>query len=178
MSNSMIVTSEEGDKLDKEYINIPKVKSLKLKSKEVKNKKDIKELIYFFKDKFYQSELAPKKGEEVNRLILKNYPQFEKKTIYKSLIGQKPGVYDHIRKAIRFWEGFCNYSFPIILRDKFAQQIAQKKKKENIIKLPQLYTNSSQKSKLSKSFNQKANCHIHKSKSSLDIFVKHRATLF
>ena len=111
-STTCAISSEGREVLQSKYIQVPKLKMKRIQRTE----EDIcdHKIYNLFKPNFYDSELQLTKGDIVNRVIMQNYPQFEKKTIYRSLIGQKPGVYEHIRKAMRFWSCFCYYSYPIV----------------------------------------------------------------
>ena len=165
-STTCAISSEGREVLQSKYIQIPKLKIKRIQRTE---EDTCDQKIYnLFKPNFYDSELQLKKGEIVNRVIMQNYPQFEKKTIYRSLIGQKPGIYDHIRKAMRFWGCFCNYSYSIVQKEKYGiNKFSSIPKHQNTIKLPKLYTNSSKESHLSRS-----TTHVRKVKSVMDIFTK------
>ena len=165
-STTCAISSEGREVLQSKYIQVPKLKMKRIQRTE----EDIcdHKIYNFFKPNFYDSELQLKKGEIVNRVIMQNYPQFEKKTIYRSLIGQKPGVYEHIRKAMRFWSCFCNYSYPIVQKEKYGiNKHSINPSHQPTIKLPKLYTNSSKESRLSHS-----TTHVQKVKSVMDIFTK------
>lgn len=169
MASTCAISSEGREVLQSKYIQIPKLK-LKPIQRIQRTEQDNcdQKILNLFKANFYDSELQLKKGEIVNRIIMQNYPQFEKKTIYSSLIGQRHGIYDHIRKAMRFWSCFCNYSFPIVQKEKYGiSKKINNNNHQNTVKLPKLYTNSSKESRLNQS-----TIHVKKVKSVMDIFTK------
>ena len=126
-------------------------------------KRSYEELLDYYTEKIVKSVYRYRKTRTESY-----YRQFEKKTIYRSLIGQKPGVYEHIRKAMRFWSCFCNYSYPIVQKEKYGiNKHSINPSHQPTIKLPKLYTNSSKESRLSHS-----TTHVRKVKSVMDIFTK------
>ena len=129
-----------------------------------------KKIYNLFKHNFYSSFLPPKRGEEINKIIMSNYPDIYKRNLNKSLISQKGEYYTNMRKAIRFWGCFADYAVPKIKISQFflsqkalknSRQVVSTARKDyessisstlgsdapfinrvNRIKLPQLYTNS------------------------------------
>ena len=134
--------------------------------------------------KYYWCEL-PNKIKETNPVILEEYEQNKKKNpklIENSLFGNNTKVYDKINQIVRFWGNLCNYVYPIIKTEKFKEEKKRiKNKNENLlqknnlilnnnyqnVKLPKLFTNSSNKNFLSKN-----PIKIKRTKSVLEILTK------
>ncbi len=134
--------------------------------------------------KYYWCEL-PNKIKETNPVILEEYEQNKKKNpklIENSLYGNNTKVYDKINQIVRFWGNLCNYVYPIIKTEKFKEEKKRiKNKNENLlqknnlilnnnyqnVKLPKLFTNSSNKNFLSKN-----PIKIKRTKSVLEILTK------
>ena len=140
-------------------INITKIKLNHLNSNlEKKNKsKSYRTVETNLLNKYYWCELKYKK-EQQRKKLLKNYNIINlkkgKRKIENSLYGDNTKLYDKINKVVRFWESFCNYAYPIVQLEKYK---IRKKSYDKIelknftlnnskkIKLPKLYTNSSEK---------------------------------
>ena len=166
---------------------IPKIKFIGIsKNKKLQKINSNRALENSLLNKYYWCDI-PSKIKETNNVILGEYKRIKKKfprEIENSLIGDDTKMYDKIKKAIRFWGSFCNYAYPIIQSDKFKVNKKLLKnldndfnfdnlRKKNKIKLPKLYTNSSEKyinlKKNNKNFNSFFG--IKKSKSVMKIFI-------
>ena len=151
-------------------------------NKKEKQKNDVIENIML--NKYYWCEL-PNKIKETNPVILDEYEKTKKynpKLIENSLFGKNTRVYDKINQIVRFWGNLCNYVYPIIKSEKFKIDkliIVNKKisfiEQDNLIlnkhnrniKLPKLFTNSSNKNIVFINPNK-----IKRSKSVMEIFTQ------
>ena len=154
------------NKLSRQINKIPKSNScevllnapLNLKNQMFKTKKNINAkkndiiMKIYFNNKYYSSNTPIKKGMKLNKLLLKNYDNYNTpRKIESSLIGSKVDIYQRIQKIVRFWGGVCNYSYPkfqlvklhLQTRNLKVKKEEKKINKSDIIKLPKLYTNSS-----------------------------------
>ena len=124
--------------------------------KKLKQNKSFSVLDNIFSNKFYNSDIPPKKGMELNNFLIENLKDDPKRSkLNKSLIGNNMYIYNYLVKVCRFWGSFSNYVYPIIIHDKYKKkkiEIKQNNNENNNIKLPQLYTNSSKKFNLKKKF--------------------------
>jgi len=123
--------------------------------KKMKQNKSFSVIDNIFSNKFYNSEIPSKKGMELNNFLIENLKDAKRSKLNKSLIGNNMYIYNYLVKVCRFWGSFSNYVYPIIIHDKYKIKNNKKNNKNNDIKLPQLYTNSSKKFKkfkINKSF--------------------------
>ena len=112
-------------------------------------------LLKFYKNHFFDAEVPQRKKQLLNRLILENYPKYNKKTICASLIGNKDGKFNEMKKIVRFWGRICEHVYPSIYQGKYCINLFEKNYRNNSCgdikgfnsvknaKLPKLYTNSS-----------------------------------
>jgi hypothetical protein len=156
---SKIILNEQKSFNKKLLLNNKMLSSLKLCNpiiykKKQKQNKSFSVLDNIFSNKFYNSEIPMKKGMKQNNLFLENLKN-KKSKLNKSLILNNMNIYNHLVKVCRFWGSFSNYVYPIIIHDKYKIKKNKINNKNNDIKLPQLYTNSSKKFKkfkINKSF--------------------------
>ena len=156
---SKIILNEQKSFNKKLLLNNKMLSSLKLCNpiiykKKQKQNKSFSVLDNILSNKFYNSEIPMKKGMKQNNLFLENLKN-KKSKLNKSLILNNMNIYNHLVKVCRFWGCFSNYVYPIIIHDKYKIKKNKINNKNNDIKLPQLYTNSSKKFKkfkINKSF--------------------------
>ena len=156
---SKIILNEQKSFNKKLLLNNKMLSSLKLCNpiiykKKQKQNKSFSVLDNILSNKFYNSEIPMKKGMKQNNLFLENLKN-KKSKLNKSLILNNMNIYNHLVKVCRFWGSFSNYVYPIIIHDKYKIKKNKINNKNNDIKLPQLYTNSSKKFKkfkINKSF--------------------------
>ena len=79
-------------------------------------------LLRFYKNHFFDAEIPPRKKQVLNRLILENYPKYNRKTICNSLIGNKEGKFKEMHKIVRFWGRICEHVYPCIYQIKPTPQ--------------------------------------------------------
>ena len=153
---SKIIINEQKPFNKQLKLNNKKLSSMKLFNpflfkKKQKQNKSFSVLDNIFSNKFYNSEIPKKKGMVFNNFLFENLKGDPKRSkLNKSLILNNMNIYNHLVKVCRFWGSFSNYVYPIIIHDKYKIKNNKKNNKNNDIKLPQLYTNSSKKFNIKK----------------------------
>jgi hypothetical protein len=143
--------------LNNKLLSSVNIKKPFLYKKTLKKNKSFNVLDNIFSNKFYNSEIPLKKGMELNKYLMQNIKDDPKRSkLNKSLIGNNMNIYHYLVKVCRFWGSFSNYVYPIIIHDKYKTKKNEKKENDEnkILKLPQLYTNSSRVFNVKKKLNK------------------------